>query len=62
MVGWCEGVMCEGVMYLTPPGHPTDIGLQLGKAILVAGKGKGECFYFFCFITFFLVPLFHLIY
>ena len=23
---------CEGVMYLTSPGHPTDIGLQLGKA------------------------------
>ena len=26
-------------------------------AILVAGKGKGECFYFFCFFTFFPVPL-----
>ena len=23
---------CEGVVYLTSPGHPTDIGLQLGKA------------------------------
>ena len=35
MVGWCEGVV-----YLTSPGRPTDIGLQLGKAaILVAGKG-----------------------
>ena len=22
----------EGVMYLTTPGHPIDIGLQLGKA------------------------------
>ena len=22
----------EGVLYLTSPGHPTDIGLQLGKA------------------------------
>ena len=22
----------EGVMYLTSPGRPTDIGLQLGKA------------------------------
>ena len=21
----------EGVVYLTSPGHPTDIGLQLGK-------------------------------
>ena len=29
----------EGVVYLTSPGHPTDIGLQLGKdAILVAGR------------------------
>ena len=27
VVGWCEGVM-----YLTSPGGPTDIGLQLGKA------------------------------
>ena len=27
MVGWCEGVV-----YLTSPGHPTDTGLQLGKA------------------------------
>ena len=23
---------CEGVVYLTSPGHPNDIGLQLGKA------------------------------
>ena len=23
---------CEGVMYLTSPGRPTDTGLQLGKA------------------------------
>ena len=53
MVGWCEGVM-----YLTSLGHPTDIGLQLGKsAILVAGKGRGECFCFFCFFTFIPVPL-----
>ena len=33
-------------------------------AILAAGKGRGECFYFFCFFTviyflFFPVPLFH---
>ena len=26
-VGWCEGAV-----YLTSPGRPTDIGLQLGKA------------------------------
>ena len=26
-------------------------------ATLVAGKGRGECFYFFCFITFIPVPL-----
>ena len=37
-------------------------------AILVAGKGRGECFYFFCFFSFipvppsFPVPLFHLLY
>ena len=27
VVGWCEGVV-----YLTSPGRPTDISLQLGKA------------------------------
>ena len=27
VVGWCEGAA-----YLTSPGRPTDIGLQLGKA------------------------------
>ena len=48
----------EGVVYLTSPGSPTDIGLQLGRlAILVAGKGRGECFYFFCFFHFIPVPL-----
>ena len=26
-------------------------------AILVAGKGRGECFYFFCFFSFIPVPL-----
>ena len=26
-------------------------------AILVAGKGRGDCFYFFCFFTFIPVPL-----
>ena len=35
-------------------------------AILVAGKGRGECFYFFCFFhscsSFFPVPVFHLLY
>ena len=29
----CGVVECgEGVVYLTSPGHPTDFGLQLGKA------------------------------
>ena len=30
----CDGVVgwCEGAVYLTSPGRPTDIGLQLGKA------------------------------
>ena len=27
VVGWCEGAV-----YLTSPGRPTDTGLQLGKA------------------------------
>ena len=51
----------EGVVYLTTPGRPTDIGLQLGKAFypctFVAGKCRGECFYFFCFFPFIHVPL-----
>ena len=48
---------CEGVVYRTTPGRPTDIGLQLGKAcFLVAGKGRGACFYFLCFFTF--IPVF----
>ena len=31
---WVDGVVgwCEGAVYLTSPGRPTDIGLQLGKA------------------------------
>ena len=49
VVGWCEGVM-----YLTSPGRPTDNGLQLGK------KGRGGMLYFFCFFTFILVRLFYL--
>ena len=32
---------CEGLGYLASQGRPTDIGLQLGKACLVAGKGRG---------------------
>ena len=33
-------------MYLTSPGHPTDIGLQLGEGvILLAGKGRGGMFF-----------------
>ena len=47
VVGWCEGVM-----YLTSPGHPADIGLQMGKV-----RVEGECFYFVCFFTFILVSL-----
>ena len=53
VVGWCEGVV-----YLISPGRPTDIGLQLERpAILVAGKGRGGMFYFFCFFTIIPVPL-----
>ena len=34
----------KGVIYLTSPGHPADIGLSWARpAILVADKGRGEC-------------------
>ena len=50
VVGWCEGIM-----YLTSLGRPTDTGLQLARpAILVAGKGRGGCFHFFSFLLSFL--------
>ena len=54
MVGWCEGVV-----YLTSPGRPTDIGLQLGVACypLFQVRVEGGYFYFFCFFTFIPVPL-----
>ena len=29
---------CEGVVYLTSPGHPTDIGLHLDKACYPCGR------------------------
>ena len=29
VVGWCEGVV-----YLTSPGRPTDIGLRVGQDLL----------------------------
>ena len=48
VVGWCEGVV-----YLTSFGRPTDIGLELGLQI----KAEGKCFYFFCFFAFIPVPL-----
>ena len=33
MVGWCEGVV-----YLTSPGRPTDIGLQFGKTCYTCSR------------------------
>ena len=64
-----RGGWCEGVVYLTSPGRPADIGLQLARpAVLVAGKGRGEMFLFLLFLhfhsctSFFPVPLFHLFY
>ena len=33
VVGWCEGVV-----YLTSQGRPTDISLQLGKACYPCGR------------------------
>ena len=68
-VGWCEGVV-----YLTSPGRPADLGLQLGSpAILVAGKGRGGMFLFLLFFFFFFfhflscssffpVPLFYYVF
>ena len=61
---------CKGVVSVLSPGHPNDIGLQLGKAnaILVADKGRGGMFLFLLFLhfhscfSFFPVPLFHLKY
>ena len=64
MDGWGKGVVC-----LASPGRPTDIGLQMGKAsILAAGKGIGGMFlfplflHFHSFTSFSPVPLFHLLY
>ena len=41
-------------MYLTSPGRPTDIGVQLGKACYPCSryKGRERMFYFLCFFTF----------
>ena len=37
-------------MYLMSPGRPTGVGFSWTRpAILAAGKGGGERFYFFCF-------------
>ena len=49
----------EGVMYLTSFGHPTDVGLPLGKACCPCTRIRveGEYFYFFCVFTFIPVPL-----
>ena len=39
-------------------GHPNILAYSRARlAILVAGKGSGECFYFFCFNPFIPVPL-----
>ena len=54
----------RGVVYLTSPGCPTDIGLLLGKA----AKGRGGIFLFLLFLhfrsfsSFFPFPLFPLFY
>ena len=73
VVGWCEGAV-----YLTSLGRPTDThhwGVQLilayswaRPAILVVGKGRGGMFLFLLFLhfhscsSFFPVSLFHLLY
>ena len=62
-VGWCEGVV-----YLTSPGRPTDIGLQLGKACYPCSREglRGNVFIsaslLLVLFSFFPVPLFHLLY
>ena len=39
-------------MYLTSPGCPTDIGLQLGKACCpCAGKGRGGMFFMISYVS-----------
>ena len=55
-------------MYLTSPGCPTEIGLQLGKAYYSLQKVRVEgvffisSLYFRLFSSFSPVPLFHLLY
>ena len=46
-------------MYLTSPGRPTDIGLQLDKACYPCSRleGEGGGGYFFCFFTFIPVTI-----
>ena len=61
----------EGIVYFMTPRHPTDIGLQLGKACYPwSRKGQRGIFLFLLFLPFhfyfyscfFPVPLFHLLY
>ena len=48
----------QAVVYLRSLGCPTFIGLHWARpAVLVAGKGRGECFYIFRFFTFIPFPL-----
>ena len=48
----------KGVMYLSHGGVQLRLAYSWARpAILVAGKGRGECLYFFCFFTFIPVPL-----
>ena len=58
---FCKAVTCFILilfLYLTSPGRPTVLAYSWARpAILVAGKGRGGCFYFFCFFTFISVPL-----
>ena len=42
----------EGVVYLTSYITSTDIDVQLGRAILVAGKSRGGMFLFLLFLHF----------
>ena len=63
-VGWCEGVV-----FLTSSGRPTDIGSQLGKACYpYSSKGRAGMFLFLLFLqchscsSLFPAPPFHLLY
>ena len=56
LVGWLGGAKVSFI--LRHRGAQLILAYSWARpAILVAGKGRGGCFYFFCFFTFIPVPL-----